>query len=76
MHPIGPSHFFKWRQREDICRFPLQDILGILSQACRNRGAGGSLAPPPQSFLSVCPFFRRSFEMSFLKEATKNVHEN
>ena len=30
----------------------------------------------PQSFLSMCPFFRRALEVPFLKDVTKNVHEN
>ena len=32
--------------------------------------------PPPQIFFVDVPFFRRALEMSFLKEVTKNVHEN
>ena len=65
MHPIGPSHFFKWRQREDICRFPLQDILGILSQARRNRGAGGSLDPLPKVFCWCALFFADPLKCPF-----------
>ena len=76
MHPIGPSHFFKWRQREDICRFPFQLILGILRQALWSRGARGLSASPPAKFFVGVPFFRRSFEIPFLKEVTKNVPEN
>ena len=42
-------------------------------------GGGGGAAPPPppqKKFLSMCPFFRRALEVSFLKEVTKNVHDN
>ena len=37
-------------------------------------GAGG-LSVPTMFFVDV-PFFRRAFEISFLKEVTKNVDEN
>ena len=36
-------------------------------------------SPPPfprESFLSMCPFFQRALEVLFMKEVTKNVHEN
>ena len=39
-------------------------------------GGGKGVVSPPQSFLSAGPFFRRALEMPFLKEVTKNVHEN
>ena len=44
-------------------------------------GGGGQrdrkLSPlPSQSFLSMCPFFRRTPEVPILKEVTKNVHES
>ena len=40
-------------------------------------GTGGSPPPPSKKkFLSMCPFFRRALEVSFLKEVTKNVHDN
>ena len=50
-------------------------------QALRSRRAGRSSAPPPppfprESFLSMCPFFQRALEVLFMKEVTKNVHEN
>ena len=34
------------------------------------------VSPHRQSFLSMCSFFRRALEVPFLKEVTKNVHEN
>ena len=38
------------------------------------------VSPPPphqkKSFLSMFPFFRRALEVPFLKDVTKNVHEN
>ena len=46
------------------------------SQGLRSRGTWGSSAPHRQSFLSMCSFFRRALEVPFLKEVTKNVHEN
>ena len=30
MHSKGPSHFFKWPQREDMCWVPFEHILGIV----------------------------------------------
>ena len=48
------------------------DSSGLLEQG----GAEGSSARPPESFLLMCPFFRRALEVPFLKEITKNVHEN
>ena len=36
-------------------------------------------SPPPfpaKVFLSMCPFFQRALEVLFMKEVTKNVHEN
>ena len=50
-------------------------------QAVRSKGGvGGGVAvgssAPPSKFLSMCPFFRRALKVPFLKEVTKNVHEN
>ena len=47
--------------------------IGPLEQG-RQRGRQPRLSS--QSFLSVCPFFLRALEVTFLKEVTKNVHEN
>ena len=44
-------------------------------QAVRSGVAVGSSAPPSK-FLSMCPFLRRALKVPFLKEVTKNVHEN
>ena len=31
MHPKGPSHFFKWPQKQDMSWVPFENILGILN---------------------------------------------
>ena len=55
-----------------------QKASGILSQALWSRRARGGVAPLPlESFLLMCPFLLMSpFNVLFLKEVTKIVHEN
>ena len=57
-----------WREKFD-------DLLTKVSGPPEQGGRGLS-APSPQRFLSMCPFSRRAVEVPFLKEVTKNVHEN
>ena len=50
-----------------------------LTLCSRPSGAGGQGVISPHQknfFLSMCPFLRKALEVLFLKEVTKNVHEN
>ena len=51
------------------------------SQAFRSRKGGQESGqptpyPPPRKFFVNVRFFSRALEVPFLKEVTKNVHEN
>ena len=78
LNRVGDTYmiFFIEDVKEAIWDFS-QGTVRVL-QALRQKGGGGRGGGrwPPKSFLSMCPFFMSPVTVVFLKEATKNVHEN
>ena len=78
LNRVGDTYmiFFIEDVKEAIWDFS-QGTVRVL-QARRQTGGGGwgGGRRPPKSFLSMCPFFMSPVTVVFLKEVTKNVHEN